>query len=77
MGGLPNYVPDHDGNDLRDRQLINEMKASGPTPDLMSATFAARRHMVVTENATIARLKREYPGLFVKEEVSTLLNVYL
>ena len=74
MGGLPNYVPDYDGDDLRDRPLSNAVKADGPTPEFMSATFAARQHIVVTESATI--LTRECPGLFVKVEVS-LFTVYL
>ena len=77
MGGLPHYGPDYDGNEIRDRPLINQMKSGGPTPALMTATFVARRHMIVAQNATIARMKKEFPGLFVEEEVSLFSAYYM
>lgn len=72
VGGLPGYQPEYDGDEMRTRPIINKMKMDGATPELMDSTFAARRHAVMN-NASVARLKRDYPGLFFEEEVSFLI----
>ena len=72
VGGLPCYEPDYDGDEITTLQRINEMRSNGPTPHLMQLTFAARRHAVM-QNASIARMKKEYPGLFVEEKASCFI----
>ena len=70
VAGLPGYQPEYDGDEMKTRPIINKMKMDGATPEMMESTFAARRHSVMN-NASVARLKRDYPGLFCKEEVSS------
>ena len=40
----------------------NQLKmCTGDQDDMMTATFAARRHAIVVENASVAKLMESYP----------------
>ena len=55
----------------------NQLKmCTGDPDDMMTATFAARRHTIVLENASVAELKESYPQLFTEHQASFSLQLF-